>query len=224
MSDKTPIRTGRAFDRLINFTDAVTAVAITVLVLPIVELRQQAAEKTVWQVISDNSGVLITFTFTFAVVAYMWLTHNRIFNRLIGYDGRIYFYNFMWLFLIVLLPWTSALYSDGIGGGVGYQDSNFSGGEGMGGAGLLYWGNLALVSVFGWLIVYHAKKNPELINQDVNRVFKDVPLVHYRGLIFAAAMLSIGLVSLFAPTVSWWLPLGLLPLGIFMSRFEVRNG
>lgn len=224
MSDKTPIRTGRAFDRLVNFTDAVTAVAITVLVLPIVDLRQQASEKTVWEVISDNSGVLITFTFTFAVVAYMWLTHNRVFNRLAGYDGRVFFYNLMWLFLIVLLPWSSVLYSDSVGGGNGSPESDFSGGVGMGGAGLLYWGNLAFISLFGWLIAYHARHHPELIDQDSNRVFMDAPLVHYRGLIFAGAMIAIGLVSLVAPVVSWWLPLGLAPLGFIMSRFEVRNG
>ena len=45
-----------AIDQLINFTDGVTAVAITVLVSLLVDLCAQASEKTVGSTISDNSG------------------------------------------------------------------------------------------------------------------------------------------------------------------------
>lgn len=37
-------RTERGYDRLVNFSDAVVAIAITLLVLPLADLVQEAAE------------------------------------------------------------------------------------------------------------------------------------------------------------------------------------
>ena len=140
--------TGRAFDRLVNFTDAVTAVAITLLVLSIVDVTGTSDEDTVWQIVSDNASQIITFVFTFLVVALMWSVHNHLFNRMIGFDGVVLRLNILWMLGIVLLPWPSRLYGEGIGSEAG----DWSGGEGLGGAGLLYWGTLAAISVIGALI------------------------------------------------------------------------
>lgn len=78
--------TGRAFDRLVNFTDAVVAVAITLLLLSVVDIRGTADEQTVWAVIADNAPQVVAFIFTSLVVAAMWLVHNRLFNGLRGFD------------------------------------------------------------------------------------------------------------------------------------------
>ena len=151
---------GRAFDRLVNFADAVTAVAITLLVLSIVDVTGTSAEDTVWQIISDNASQIITFVFTFLVVALMWSVHNHLFNRMIGFDGVVLRLNILWMLGIVLLPWPSRLYGEGIGSEAG----DWSGGEGLGGAGLLYWGTLAAISVIGALIAVHVRRHPELVD------------------------------------------------------------
>ena len=106
------IKDGRSFDRLINFSDAIVAVAITVLVLPIAGLSIERGEATVWEVLGDHRGEIITFFFTFFVVSVMWLTHNRAMNELRGYDGTIFWLNTSWLSIIAFLPVTSALYGD----------------------------------------------------------------------------------------------------------------
>lgn len=219
---QTHVRSGRPFDRLINFTDAIVAVAITVLVLPIVELRPKVGEETVWQVISDNNGQLVTFAFTFLITALMWRIHNRIFGRLIGFDDVIFWLNLLWLLLIVILPWSSSMYGTGmdsfraVAGGADW----FSGGEGLGGAGLLYWLNLGMISLIGGLISAHARRHPELIDPDAARVFMDTPIVRTRGFVFGGYMFFIGVMTLFVPNVAVWLPFGFFLVGYLLRRQE----
>lgn len=216
------VHSGRPFDRLVNITDAIVAVAITVLVLPIVDLRPTQGEETVWQVISDNTGQLVTFVFTFVIVAVMWRIHNRIFSRLAGFDDAIFWLNLMWLLLIVLLPWSSLMYGTGMDSfrQVAGGSSWFSGGEGLGGAGLLYWLNLGAISVLGGFITLHARRHPELIDSDAPRIFRDSPLVRTRGFIFGAYMIFIGLMSLVVPMIAVWLPFGLGFVGYLLRKRE----
>jgi uncharacterized membrane protein len=218
-----PGHSGRALDRLINFTDAVVAVAITVLVLPLIDLRAQGKEKTVWAIISDNSGQIITFIFTFVVVAVMWRVHNRVFNRLAGFDNVIFWFNLAWLLAIAFLPWSSVMYGVGIDNTSGGSSIEmWSGGEGLGGAGLLYWTNLAAASFTASLISWHAHRHPNLIDADAPRIFQDTPLVRARGALFGGYFLLTGITSLFAPQIALWMPLGILVLAPLISRREVE--
>jgi uncharacterized membrane protein len=201
------IYTGRAFDRLVNFSDAVVAVAITVLVLPITSVVVTSSEQTVWQVLGDHSGQIISFAFTFAVVGVMWWTHNRIFNQLRGFDTIILWLNLAWLLAIAFLPVSSYLY--------GGSDFNSATSEtDLGGAGLLYWGSLATVTLWGSLISTYASHKPELIDKDApGNLSATNRRVLYRGWIYTAFFLIIGLVSLVAPQISAWMPLGLIIVG-----------
>lgn len=217
------VRTGRSFDRLLNFTDAIVAVAITVLVLPIVDLRPRSGESTVWEVMNDNSGQLVTFAFTFVVVAVMWQVHNRIFAQLTGFDDAIFWLNLGWLLLIAFLPWSSSMYGTGIDSfnPSGTAETWFSGGQGLGGTGMLYWANLAVISFLGALITAHARRKPILIKDDAPQSFRDSRPLHNRGFVFGIYMLFIGVATLFIPTVAVWLPLGIIVIGSFMRRQEV---
>lgn len=221
-ADESQVRRGRQFDRLVNFTDAIVAVAITVLVLPIVELRPKVGEETVWDVVGDNSAQLITFIFTFVIVSVMWRIHNRIFGRLDGFDGRIFWLNLAWLLLIVLLPWSSLMYGTGMDSlrAITSDTSWFSGGEGLGGAGLLYWSNLAAISILGGFISAHARRNPELISPDAPTEWIASPLVLTRGFVFGTYMLFIGAMSVVIPHVAVWLPFGFFFVGYFLRKQE----
>lgn len=202
---------GRSFDRLVNFSDAIVAVAITVLVLPIADLAISRAEKTVWQVLSDNSGQVITFFFTFAVVGIMWSIHNKIFNQLFAFDTAIFWLNLAWLASIAFLPVTSNLYGTAdIQGNHGW-----SGGVDLGGSGLLYWGSLALVSFWGTLIAWHVRRHPELIDPDLGPPSLSVTTwrTRFRGAIYTGYFALIGLVSLISPVAAAYLPFGLIFLG-----------
>lgn len=208
------ISTGRAFDRLVNFTDAIVAVAITVLALSIVDIRATSADQSVWQLINEYSSEIITFLFTFVVVAAMWRVHNRIFDRMRGYDSPIFWLNLLWLAGIVFLPWPSALYGEG--GGVGPGGSS----EGvLPGSAMLYWGTLAVISISGGLISLRVGSHPELVDPEC----ADEAHSPTRAFVFGAIFLVIGVVSLVSWSVAAWLPLALIPAGIAIRKWEQRS-
>jgi uncharacterized membrane protein len=65
----------KSVDRLVAFTDAVVAIAITLLVLPLADLVHEAAAKheTSWEVISKNQSQIFSFLLSFVVIARMWV-------------------------------------------------------------------------------------------------------------------------------------------------------
>lgn len=204
------IHTGRDFERLINFSDAVVAVAITVLVLAIVDIRPAPTDTSIWTTISDNAGQLYTFLFTFLVVGIMWLAHNRVLNQLRGFDGMIFWLNLFWLAGIAFLPWPSAMYGEGF---------MTSGEPRIAGLGLLYWMTLAFISIVGWLIAWHAQRVPELLEPTrAHRALPPSSIGHYRGLVFAALFIVIGVATTIADALASWLPLLIIPVSMAFAR------
>ncbi len=103
------MHTERGLDRLVNFSDAVVAIAITLLVLPLVDLPKELSAKPFRDVISDNSWSLIGFGLSFLVIARLWRYHHAIFERVRDYNAPLIWLNLTWLFTIVLLPFPTAL-------------------------------------------------------------------------------------------------------------------
>lgn len=205
---------GRALDRLVNFTDAVVAVAITLLVLSIVNIRGDQTESTVWQIIWDNSSQIITFGYTFVVVAVLWMIHNRTLNGLRAFDGTVFTLNLFWLMGIVLLPWPSALAGEGIGIGAVQGDREL----GQSGAGMFYWGTIAFVALMASLLSAHLSRHPELVDPDVVQP----PHHPLRRVLYPVIFLLFGVATLVAPIIGSWLPLVLIPIGIAFGRAERR--
>jgi uncharacterized membrane protein len=203
-SHASPPSTGRAVDRLINFSDAVVAVAITVMVLPLIDIPGPEPGQTIWVVLLDHAGQITTFLFTFFVVAIMWLTHNRILNQIRAYDAVIFWTNTTWLAAIVLLPWLSAMYGESSGG--------------QGSVGLVYWTALAFISMLGSMLGGHIRRHPEFVDAPAPaaRSGPNRSRARLRGPVFAAYFLATGVVSVFFPHVASWMPLGLILLSIWL--------
>ncbi len=212
------IHTGRDFERLINFSDAVVAVAITVLVLAIVDIRPLEGESNVWQIMADNGGQIFTFFFTFLVVGIMWLTHNRVLNQLRGFDGLTFWLNLLWLAGIAFLPWPSSMYGEEFTWGDGDQTAH------GGGSGVLYWGTLAVVSLLGFLIGWHARHTPALLEPKAREAAAaGTGLGQYRGLVFAALFMLIGLASAVSSSLAGWLAFLIIPASILVRSPSALN-
>lgn len=198
---------GRSVDRLIDFSDAVVAVAVTVLVLPLVDIEGPAEGETVWTVIGDHASQVWTFLFTFYVVAVLWLAHNRILNSISRYDSFTFWINTTWLAAVVLLPWVSAMYGESQWG--------------RSGVGLVYWGTMAAISLLVSLLGTHLRRHPELLSEDAPRLSAAARRrAALRGPVLGLYFLLIGVASVVTPAVANWLPLGIIPLSIWLRPAE----
>ncbi|MFT3715082.1 MAG: TMEM175 family protein [Gordonia sp. (in: high G+C Gram-positive bacteria)] len=106
-------RTGEGLKRLTAFTDAVVAIALTLLVLPLTDLAddRHPPEQTVWSFLAANSDTLISFGVSFAVIWVMWRHHHRLIEYFATYDDTLVRLHFVWLLTIVVMPFSTALMS-----------------------------------------------------------------------------------------------------------------
>jgi len=93
---------------MVLFTDAVVAIAITLLVLPLVEAVSEPATSAL-ELISHNQARIWSFLLSFAVIARFWLLHHRIFEHVKAYSVALMWLNMAWLFTIVFLPFPTGL-------------------------------------------------------------------------------------------------------------------
>jgi len=103
-------RTERGLDRLVAFSDGVVAIAITLLVLPLLDVADDVSSSEVW---SDAWPRMQGFAITFAVVASFWVVHHRLFELIDGYNGRLVWANMLWLATIAFLPFSSEVVGTG---------------------------------------------------------------------------------------------------------------
>jgi len=93
-------------ERLTFFSDAVVAIAMTLLALelPVPEgLRNDQALHS----LRVHAGEYWAFFISFAVVAIHWSGHHRIFGYVTGLGGRLVRWNLLWLLTIVLTPFAT---------------------------------------------------------------------------------------------------------------------
>ena len=102
------MRTDRGLDRLVTFLDAVVAIAITLLVLPLVDvLPDEGATVDLDTLLADEAGRFGAFALSFAVIAQLWLVHHRLVERVGSYDPAFVLVNLAWTLTIVLLPFAT---------------------------------------------------------------------------------------------------------------------
>ena len=205
------VRTGRSLDRLLNFSDAVVAVAITILALPLVDIEGPGPGQTMRDVIAANFGQIQTFAVTFVVVALMWGVHNKIVNRLQAYDSAIFWLMIFWLMGFVFLPWPSRLYE-------GTRMAS-DGGQDIGGPGVLYWATLAFISLMGWLTTRHMNKHRDLIDPAQLPAWEVAMAsrARFRSGAFTVVFVFAAFVTYFVPWLGNMCLLLLIPIGIWLK-------
>ena len=85
------LRRGGETDRTVSFSDAVFAIAMTLLVLdlkvPALPADITAAQFD--QILLNQREPLAGFILSFVLVGRLWLAHHRRFNAIKSYDGRL---------------------------------------------------------------------------------------------------------------------------------------
>ncbi|HWD01764.1 MAG TPA: TMEM175 family protein [Amycolatopsis sp.] len=98
-------------ERLVFFTDAVVAIALTLLVLPLADVVPElvADHKEPIDAVTDNWGPIISFVLSFLVISRMWWGHHRIFEEVRAYNVPLVYVNLLWILTIAVLPFPTEI-------------------------------------------------------------------------------------------------------------------
>ena len=100
----------RDLDRVLTFVDAIVAIAITLLVLPLVEFAPEVGDGgTVGDLLRDHADELWAFALSFYVIARIWLSQHHAVAPLTTGSERITLLLIAWTFTIVVLPFPTSL-------------------------------------------------------------------------------------------------------------------
>jgi uncharacterized membrane protein len=103
------MRSERGFHRLVNFSDAVVAIAITLLVLPLADAASSIGNESLSTFFHDNQTKILAFGLSFAVIGSFWWGQHQLFERVRAYNGVLVWGMFVWLLSIVFLPFPTEL-------------------------------------------------------------------------------------------------------------------
>ncbi|MFN2615513.1 MAG: TMEM175 family protein [Thermoleophilaceae bacterium] len=97
------------FGRIVNLTDGVFAIALTLLVFGFeIPRSDHDLTRRVLELWPD----LLAYLLSFAVVGRFWIVHHRFFGTLHRFDRSLLTLNFVYLSLVALVPFTTQLLGD----------------------------------------------------------------------------------------------------------------
>ncbi|MFI0433204.1 MAG: TMEM175 family protein [Candidatus Nanopelagicales bacterium] len=186
-------------ERMLNFSDAVVAIAVTLLILPLADIQipdnnvfaDTHPLQYVWE---TYQSLIVGFAISWGVIIMFWLAHHRIFGQIERMNGAVIRWNLVWLFAIVVFPFPVSLLSQS-----GMQD--------VGEVITFYLFDMFVISISLAMIGRQTNLHPQICRPDARtpsaRDGYGYAMSGYIGLL--------ALLSLVAPQVALW---GLVGLGI----------
>ncbi|WP_223692889.1 TMEM175 family protein [Leifsonia poae] len=202
------IRTERGLDRLVNFSDATVAIAITILILPLVDVSSKITDMTLWEFLRTNSGEVIGFVISFWVIGRFWMVHHRVFEWVDSYSTGLLWANLLWMAGIVTVPFAANLLANAQ--------------NGRGDVYGFYIGSMVVTSGAMVLIEYLLMRNPALLTERGRGQVDLVRACCAPLLLLVATVLA----SLYPNVGMFWVLLMLLstPLYLLLNRVFGRRG
>lgn len=98
-------------ERAKAFVDAVVAIAMTLLILPLMESVGEAAGESTgtsaW--LSAHASQLMSFVLSFWIIATFWIRHHQLFADVEAVTNRLLWITALWMLTIVWMPVATAL-------------------------------------------------------------------------------------------------------------------
>lgn len=106
-----PLGNPKFLERLTFFSDAVFAIALTLLIIEVhaPDRIDPFTDGALWSAIGHAIPGLLAFAISFIVIATFWSTHHRAFALLAHADGALVARNFVMLFAIAVLPYPTGI-------------------------------------------------------------------------------------------------------------------
>ena len=178
-----------ATGRVASFADAVFAIAITLLVLPLTEARLTDAGlagelRALWP-------SLFAFALSFMIIGRFWLTHHRVFRHIARLDERLLALNLLVLLCVAFLPFPTKV--------VGEHGTTTV-------AAVFYAASMGGTSLVFAVLWFYASAGRRLVHPQVEWAL--IRRLRWRllvSLVLFLASIPVALVSPLAASVLWWL-------------------
>ena len=101
-------------ERMILFSDAVFAIAITLLVIEIKipEEHEAVSDKKLLYALGHLIPKFIGFFISFMLIGIYWTVHHRMFGFVTNYTRKLLLLNLVFLFFVALMPFSTGFYSE----------------------------------------------------------------------------------------------------------------
>jgi uncharacterized membrane protein len=106
-----------SLDRLVFFSDAVFAIAVTLLVLDIhvPDLPRIVSNADAWLAFTDLTPSFFAFVLRFLVIGRFWMGHHERFRTLRHFDPRLMWPNMLYLMAVAYMPFATAFLGRNLG-------------------------------------------------------------------------------------------------------------
>jgi uncharacterized membrane protein len=106
----------RALERMTFFSDAVIAIALTLLALELPVPEADGPRELLRALTGAHGRQYLAFLLAFVLVGASWIAHHQLFSHVDGIDDRLMVLNLLALLGFVLVPWASETLGTAAGG------------------------------------------------------------------------------------------------------------
>lgn len=107
--ERATVERDRDLDRFLTFVDAIAAIAVTLLILPLSEIAGEFPESSLPELLERHTGEIFNFLLSFFVITGLWFAQHRIVRTVVAPDRWVIRYLVAWALTVVVLPVPTAL-------------------------------------------------------------------------------------------------------------------
>jgi uncharacterized membrane protein len=199
-SRREPVPGERDPARVVAFSDAVIAIAVTLLVL---EIRPPQDTRHLLHGLAELWPSYVSYVITFMLIGQVWANHHVMFDHISHADRLVLFLNTLLLMDIALLPFAAAVLA-----------SSFRDGQGERTAVVFHGISFELAAALFNVIWWHARNNRRLLAgtdptavRAISRRFQLALAWIGTGTLLGALLPVLGVIVIAAFIVYYWLPI-----------------
>ena len=198
-------------ERMILFSDAVFAIAITLLVIEIKvpEIpRHSVTAELLAETMNEMIPKFIGFIISFFIIGLYWTIHHKLFGFVKDYNQRLLWLNLIFLLAVVLMPFSTGFYSVYLFSHVKLPV-------------ILYVCNICFLGLMNFILWKYISSNKHNLSENLSK--EAAKYFSIRAIMVPVSFIIIAIIYLFAPNYAIYLPM-LVPLVMIMIRkaFEKR--
>lgn len=184
-------------ERMILFSDAVFAIAITLLVIEIKipEIpRNEVTDRLLLHRLAEIIPKFVGFLISFLLIGQYWIVHHRMFGYVIDFTQRLIWLNIFFLLGIALMPFSTGFYSEYAGVPVITPV-------------IFYTGNIALMGTINFCMWQYISNPKRKLTENLSPAMAKYSSL--RSLLVTAVFVIFSFVYLSSPYIAAFIPISI---------------